>query len=362
MSTLTIDIRMLHHSGIGTYLRNLVPSVAGALNDLNINLLGNEEELQEYSWSRGKNINIINCTSNIYSLTEQMELLKKTPSRTDVFWSPHINIPLMFRGKLLVTVHDAFFLANPQFVWGFHKQLYARFMFNTLSRKATHIITPSNFTKKELQHYLKLDVDKVSTIYNGVQEGWFHLTKEEFPNNKPYLLYVGNVKPHKNLKALLIGFDIIKEKIKHDIIIVGKKDGFITGDDEIAHMASTMGDRVKFTGYITDDELKQYYVHADALVFPSIYEGFGLPPIEAMACGCPSIVSKAASIPEICDSATLYFDPFNPQDIASKIEMLVNDNNLRNDIVQKGLSRARQFLWDKSAKETIGVIEEVLSS
>jgi glycosyltransferase involved in cell wall biosynthesis len=162
------------------------------------------------------------------------------------------------------------------------------------------------------------------------------------------------------LKTLIETFGLIKDDVPHDLVIVGRREGFITGDETVVAEAATLGDRVRFTGYVGDDLLRQYFAHADALVLPSLYEGFGLPPLEAMACRCPVIVSNAASLPEVCGDAALYCDPHDPTDIADKIRQLTNDMNLQDALRQRGLERAKQFTWEKCAQETLAVIREVL--
>jgi len=361
-SLLYIDIRMLDNSGIGTYIKN---TITFAIEQLKYNykfiLLVSRKQDFNLKVQKLNEYKIIMCDSKIYSLYEQYELKRNIQNHIDIFWSPHYNIPLLYKGKLLVTIHDVFHLAMPQYVKGLHKKMYARFMFNAVKKKASKIICVSNFTKNELIRLVGVDEKKIKVIHNGVDGSWFNITKTIKPNDKPYLLYVGNVKPHKNLNNLLNAFDLIKDCIPHDVIIVGKKEGFITGDKKLFDKASEFGNRVKFTGYVTDEVLKQYYVHAACFVFPSFYEGFGLPPLEAMAVGCPVIVSNVASLPEVCGDAALYCDPYNPEDIAEKIKLLIENPSLQEELRQKGLERAKLFTWEKCAKETMAVIEEVLN-
>lgn len=358
MSNVIVDSRMIKSSGIGTYIFNLNKEIFEIPNNYKFHLLLNEDE--EIHEKREK-YKFIKFNAPIYSINEQYELLKLIKFNTDIFWSPHYNIPLFYKGKLLVTIHDVFHLAMPQYVKGLHKKMYAKFMFNAVKKKANKIICVSNFTKNELIRLVGVDEKKIKVIHNGVDKSWFDIIKKDSPHNRPYLLYVGNVKPHKNLNNLLNAFDLIKDCIPHDVIIVGKKEGFITGDKKLFDKALKFGDRVHFTGFVEEEILKQYYVHADALVFPSFYEGFGLPPLEAMAVGCPVIVSNAASLPEVCGDAALYCDPYSPKDIADKIKLLIANPSLQEELRQKGLERAKLFTWEKCAKETMAVIEEVLN-
>jgi len=353
---LTIDLRMINASGIGTYIKNVVPLVINELDGVNFTLLGNLKELELID----KKVNKVEFTSPIYTPREQLEFLKKVPKETSLLWVPHINIPIFYRKKLLVTVHDIFHIANPDYVKGLHRKLYAKTLYKSVRNHAEAIICVSEFTKKEFCKLLHHDKNNIYTIHNGIDPSWRDIPKMSRLHEKPYLLFVGNVKPHKNLKNLLIAYKKVMNNIPHDLVIVGKKEGFITGDNEILKMAEPLGSRVHFTGFVSDNELKQYYKSADALVFTSFYEGFGLPPLEAMACGCPVISSNAASLPEVCGDAASFVNPYEPDDIADKIRLLTHDQDLRKQLISKGLERINLFSWRKSAKKTSSVIERVL--
>ena len=361
MSKITIDLRMIKASGIGTYLYNLIPRIIKEKPQDKFVLLGMEKNLREIPWTDQSNITIRNCTSGIYTIQEQIELIRNIPVDTNLFWSPHYNIPLRYRGKLLVTVHDLFHLAMPQMVPGIHKKFYAKLMFSQVSSKADAIICISKFTKKELVRLTHCKEAKIHLVYNGTNEFRHNIEKECSPYPKPFLLFVGNVKPNKNLVNLVKAFDLIKNKIPHDLVIVGKKEGFITSDDAVFKIASQLGARISFTGYIDDATLIQYYKHSVALVFPSIYEGFGLPPLEAMACDCPAIVSNKASLPEVCGDAALYCEPLNYEDIAAKILDITNDQKLRETLVSNGRRRILLFTWEECAQKTLNIIENILT-
>lgn len=356
--SLSIDLRMLEHSGIGTYLKNLVPLVTEAFPKMIFNLLGDANCINKYDWCSSANIRVIHCQSPIYTVSEQIELLTKIPADNKLFWSPHFNIPVFYRGKLVVTIHDVFHLAMPQFVKGIHKKGYAKSMFWWIRRNADAVICDSVFTQKELIRYAGINAN---VVYLGINPRWFSIKREQKVHYRKYLLYVGNVKPHKNLVNLLLAYNIIKDRIpEYDLIIVGKKDGFITGDAEIEKMTKHLEGRVIFTGYVNDNMLCQYYVNAEVLIFPSLYEGFGLPPLEAMACCCPTIVSEAAALPEVCGDAAMYFNPYSCEDISKKILMLISKNDMKNVLKAKGLTQASKFTWEKCAFETCSVIEKVI--
>jgi glycosyltransferase involved in cell wall biosynthesis len=357
---ISIDARMLSHSGIGTYLVNLLPRIIDSLPDESFSLLGNSEEIRAVIKTQNARVTLIPCSASIYSIREQLELPRLIPKETKLFWSPHYNIPMLYKGRLLVTIHDVAHLAVPSSLGAWHKKAYAQLLFWQVRYKATAILTVSQFSKEEISRYIPSNNQSITVTHNGIDEAWFEVPKLQRPHERPYIIFVGNVKPHKNVQGLLEAFSLIKDKIPHNLVIVGKREGFISGDEGVAKQAEFLGQRVIFTGYVTDDVLKQYIAHAEALVLPSFYEGFGLPPLEAMACGCPVIVSNAASLPEVCGDAALYCDPHDPKDIAEKIKQLVENPSLQESLRQKGLEQAKRFTWEKCARETLAVIQKVL--
>lgn len=356
---ITIDARWLNTSGMGTYLRNILPGVVAAFPEKEFCLLGDKAALSTLEVANHSNVLLVEAKASMYSLAEQLELARKIPKETRLFWATHYNIPLLYRGKMLVTVYDLFHLAMPDLVGGLHKRLYAKIMFGAIRRRAAAVITISRFSKNELIRFAGESAQPIYPIHLGVADAWFHVPLSSRPYPNKYILYVGNVKPHKNLRALVKAFGSVCDKIPHDLVIVGKKEGFITGDEIVAKEAERLGGRVQFTGYVDDEMLRRYFAHAEALAFPSLYEGFGLPPLEAMAAGCPVLVSTAAALPEICGDAAVYCDPCRTEDIASKLLDLLMDEEMREELRRKGYERARTFTWDRCVSQTCDVICEL---
>ena len=359
VKTITIDVRMIHHSGIGTYIRNIVPYVLDS--SFEVRLLGDPQEIKQLGWDLLPNVRVLPTTEAIYSIGEQLHIPRKVTSDSDLLWVPHFNIPISYKGRLLVTVHDAFHLAMPHLLDGKLKKLYSRFLFKSVGKKANQVITVSNFSKQELHQHLGKQMP-VSTIYNGVAKDWFASEFAEVNEKKPYIVYVGNVKPHKNLRVLLDAFSRVADQIPHKLVIVGKKEGFVSGDATFLERSSALGDRISFTGYVSDDVLKSYIHHAEVLVFPSLYEGFGLPPLEAMACGTPTLVSTAASIPEVCAAGAVYFDPHDDVELSEQLVRLLNNKSLQQEMVKKGREQVQQFTWSRSAEQHLKVIEELIAT
>jgi glycosyltransferase involved in cell wall biosynthesis len=359
-----VDMRMAAQSGIGRYVTELVSRMVPG-SGIDWKLIGDADVIRravpESANDGGGRTEIVPLLTPIYTAREQITIPRAIPSRTGLFWSPHYNIPIFRGGRLLVTVHDVLHLARPRFVEGAHRRAYARLMFGAVSRKATRIICVSEHTASEVMRYTGVSASRIRVIHNGVTPGWGAPSSEP-TETPPYLLAVGNVKPHKNLGVLMAAFEAMRDEIRHDLVIVGRKDGFQTGDANVVQRAAGMGGRVRFTGEVSDAELGRYLRNADALVFPSLYEGFGLPPLEAMAAGCPVVCSNAASLPEVCGGAALYFDPTNPLELVARLRELLSDPALADDLRARGRERAALFSWERCAEETRKVLEEALVS
>lgn len=351
---IAIDLRMMRSSGIGTYVRNVIPGIVREFSGrYDLCILCPEEWVSREDWASGSKVKVIDFKDPIYSMREQVSLSRLIPHDTRLFWSPHYNIPLLYRGKLLVTIHDVGHLAMPEFIRGIEKRFYAKFMFHQVSRKADAIICVSSFTASELEKYAGVKADKISVIHLGT--GPLGLSAREIdsaPHSRPYVLHVGNVKPNKNISTLIKAFSSIRGRIPHDLVIVGRKEGFITGDPDALSLASIIPNRVHFTGDVPDDDLRRFYRHAAALIMPSLYEGFGLPPLEAMAHGCPTAVAQCSSLPEICGDASIYFDPRSVDGMAGSIEEIVSNEDLREELIRKGRERVKSFTWERCIERT----------
>lgn len=351
-----IDARMIYSSGIGTVIENLLRRIIFERKDWEFILIGNVVDLKKFSFGTLNNVEIIECSAPIYSLREQLDFLKVIPSNLDVLWVPHYNIPVFYFGKMVVTVHDLAHLALPEISSNFLKKSYAELLFRIISIKAKKIVCVSKFTINEFKSYVpSLNLNKVELIYNGVDKKWFDIPFRKKIYSKPFFLYVGNIKPHKNLRRLILAYKKIMNIVDADLILIGKKDGFITGENNIADLTIGCEDRIIFTGFLPDLDLHQFVSQAKALVFPSLYEGFGLPPLEAMAAGCPVLTSRKASIPEVCGDAVLYCDVENISDIAEKMQMILSLNIDKKKMVEQ----ASSFDWDKSSAKLMDIFEEV---
>ena len=359
LKKICIDCRMINSSGIGTYIRNIIPEVINEFNDVKFYLLGNESKILNSNLFKFKNIEIIEFEAPIYSIKEQIIYPFIIPKDVQLFWSIHYNFPVFYKGNLLVTIMDVAHLALDEFNSSIIKSLYANFMFKQIASRASSLIYISKFSKKQFNEYVGKPLGNEFVTLLGVGDGWFNIPEENLNIlSKPYILSVGNVKPHKNLGRLIDAFKKISHKINHKLVIVGKNEGFITGDNTLKDKIKGLNDRIIFTGEVGESELKQYFKNADIFVFPSLYEGFGLPPLEAMASGLPVISSPNASLTEVCGDAAIYFNPNSAEDLAEKLLNIIIDKELRNTHIVRGKNRAKKFTWRRPRSQTINIIHE----
>jgi glycosyltransferase involved in cell wall biosynthesis len=352
--TLAIDLRWIDSSGVGVYIKGIMPGIVESLSDRSIVGIGDLSRLEEFAWSRAPNVRLVSCRAGRYSLAEQIQLPLAIPGSADLFFSPYYSIPLLYRGPLVVTVHDMSHLIVPEIAGDFKKRLYAQTMFRALRKRASVIFTVSNFSKSEL---LRLTTgpreDNIIPTHLGISAEWYGAAQLPRIHHRPYFIYVGNIKPYKNLGRLVEAFLKIKDRVSQDLVIVGQSEGLITGESaEFFERVRGSGERIRLTGFISHQELLSLVGHAHALIMPSLYEGFGLPPIEAMAAGVPVAVAYAASLPEVCGDAALYFDPLSIDDIALKLVEIASDLELRSDLRKRGLDRSRLFSWDQCSTKT----------
>jgi len=299
--------------------------------------------------------------SSYYTLAEQVELPLRCPPNTDVFWAPHYNVPLFLGRPMIVTVHDVCHLALPEATGGWLKQRYARAMFSHVGKSARSILFDSEFSRTELGRFAT-PRGRTAVAPLGVDESWFcaRAHAPQRPLGEPYLVYVGNWKRHKNIPALLRAFKQAMSRIAHKLVLIGRSEG-LNADAAIDRELSALGDRAVTTGEISASELRRWVAHADALVTTSLYEGFGLPPLEAMAAGCPCLVSEAGALPEVCGDAALYCDPRDENGVALRIVEIATDAALRSRLVESGRARASEFTWERCASVTLAELDRAVA-
>lgn len=346
-----VDARMLKMSGIGTYIKNLMK------NDCYDIALGNKEDILETG--KIKEENIIEFNQKIYGIKEQLKFPYKKLRKLnpDILHVPHYNVPIFYGGKMVVTIHDLTHLKCKEFLPNKFAYYYAKIMLWIAIKKASKIIVVSENTKKDILEYYKVAPEKIEVIYNGVSKEFYKKEKNEIeylydkysiPKNSKKIMYVGNLKPHKNLERLLEAFSKIKDKSNLSLILVGKA---FENYNVLGKKEEELGikDKVIHTGEIQPSEIVNFYNLADVFVFPSIYEGFGLPIIESLACGTKVACSKSSSMPEVGGTLVEYFDPYNIDEMKEKIEKSLENQDLDMEKVETWL---KNFDWSESANKT----------
>jgi glycosyltransferase involved in cell wall biosynthesis len=348
---LFIDARMLDHSGIGVYLASVLPSVLPRCAELQPVLLVTPQQQACARELVGNTTEIVPWPAAPLSMAE----LRPPPGIAfgDVWWSPHFNVPLPSTIPLVVTLHDLLPLNQVGLRSSWHKRLAVRMWMLAIRRRALRVICVSEFTRQEAVRLAHLEPSRVDVVHNGVDSAWTTgIGSTASTETVPYLLFVGLVKPHKNLLGLLHAFKIVAPIIPHSLIVVGRHTGLRDIDEAALALAACLGPRVELVENVSRIRLAQLVVGADLLVQPSFYEGFGFPPLEAMAAGTPVLAARAGAMPEICGEAALYCDPCSADDIASRILELIRNPGLRSQMRDRGLERVRHFTWEACAQAT----------
>jgi glycosyltransferase involved in cell wall biosynthesis len=357
VTNVAVDVRMASHGGIGVYVQEVLPRVVRARPQWSFTLLGDPDAATAFGWDKLPNARLKRCRAPYYSIAEQVELPLRCLNGTDVYWTPHYNIPVLMRHPTVVVVHDVCHLALPEITGGWAKQTYARFMFSRVAKTAAGIIFDSEFSRAEMARF-STTRGRTAVGPLAVDESWFNVRARHPnpPTGGPYLVYVGNWKRHKNVPTLLRAFKRVLHRIPHRLVLVGQREG-LNSDGEIAREVASLGDRVLHVGEMKHADVQPWVAHADALVTTSLYEGFGLPPVEAMAAGVPCMVSNAGSIPEVCGEAALYCDPRDEGDVAARIVEIATDQALRRRLIELGRPRARNFTWERCAAATLEMLD-----
>lgn len=277
----------------------------------------------------------------------------------DILFCPDIAVPILNlppQLKVVVTVHDLRWKYLPE-ASKWHLNKYLDFLLSNAVKKATALVAVSNYTKKSIIEYFPQARDKIDVVYEFICKDKFKFLN--MPRKKK-ILFVGTISRHKNIHGILKAFLKIHDKIPHNLIIAGEEVPVLQTTKEMKECLNLIPpDRVEFTGFLSDDRLIKLYNESDFFVFPSFYEGFGLPPLEAMACGLPVLVSNVTSLPEVCGDAALYCDPYANDDIAKKMLELAVDDGVKESMRQKGFQRVGQFNSDEAAKRLIEIFRKM---
>jgi glycosyltransferase involved in cell wall biosynthesis len=362
--TVAIDARWLV-GGIGTYTMNLLQGLHGHPNGVEIQAIVRQADTAsvERFCTRTKVVDV-----PIYTVLEQL-LIPRAAHRCDLLHVPHFNVPLLHRGPLLVSIMDVIHLSSPAYSGNVGTHLYVRPMLKAAARKAEHVVTVSEYSKNEIIDALKIPGSKITVIPCGVgAEFGAHCRCQGIRDvagilgiESPYILYVGNLKPHKNVPVLLRAFAQLRKNknLPHSLLIIGDDLRWRRSVVEECCRLGIRGSTI-FVPYVSQELLPKLYATADLLVLPSKVEGFGLPVLEAMACGTPVVASRAASLPEVAGDAALYFDPDQPEELAEQMERILQTSAIQSELRAKGLQRAKEFTWQKSTRRHIELYHRLL--
>jgi glycosyltransferase involved in cell wall biosynthesis len=279
----------------------------------------------------------------------------------DVLLSPTTHGSFLLKNQV-ITIHDLLSLRYNNI--SLHQRIYFKFLLPMLIRRSRLIITVSETTKKDIIEFFKCPEEKIRVIYNGYDDNRYYFNSaqenrfEEKYNLKNYLLAVGPTYPHKNFERLLQAYQNLSPytREKHPLVIAGGKKKYCQHLQQLVKETG-LENNVHFLGYVPIDLMQPLYREAVAMIFPSLYEGFGIPLLEAMACGCPVISSNTSSMPEVCADAAHYFDPLNARELTSAMEKILADNSYRKFLKEKGLERSRLFSWKQTAQSLKNIIE-----
>jgi len=361
---IAIDARKLRDYGIGTYVRNLLRHLSRLDRATEYVVLCRLDDCFEVQ-QLGENFRAVPESAPGYSVREQVLIPRDLRrERADLFHSPHYVLSPLTPCKSVVTIHDCIHLRFPQYLP--NQRLgyaYAKSFLWLATHRSNRILTVSEASKRDILEYFNVPPQKIDVIYNGIDERFGNppadedvvRVRERYQLDDPFILYAGNIKPHKNLGRLIEAFHVLRasgsefESVK--LVIIG---------DEIAKYAALrhavhrhkLHKHVRFFGFVPARTLAILYRLAAVFVFPSLYEGFGLPPLEAMASGTPVVTSNVSSLPEVAGDAAILVDPYDVSSIVDGVRRVLTDPVLADELRQKGLARARDFSWERSVART----------
>ena len=368
-----VDARKLVDFGIGSYIRHLLEAIS------------RRPEAERYRFRvytrkadrealppLPANFEVVLEDSPGYSLAELTRFaFRLLRDRLDLFHATHYVLPPL-KSRAVVTIHDIIHLLYPQFLPNRAALIYARVMIRRALTRADRIITVSYNSKRDLVDYFGISPSRVEVIYNGVSPRFRPDVPEEerarvagkYGLARPYLLFLGGEKPHKNAQNVVRAFAEARRRrpdLPHSLVLAGPMPASTARIDALI-AALDVGQSIVRPGRIAEEDLPGLFAGAEVLLYPTLYEGFGLPVVEAMACGTPVLTSSTSALQEIAGGYAYLVDPLDVDAIARGIVLLTTDPKVRSDFVELGRKRARDFSWDKAAERTLEVYGEALAA
>lgn len=365
-----LDCRKAQDFGIGTYIRGLVGGLAEIDFETRYRLLVSPEG-REALGPLPENFELVAEPSRVYSVREQLALpWRLSRLKLDLYHATHYVLPLYVPARVVVTIHDIIHVLFPEFLpnrLAFH---YARRMILRSLERGDRIVAVSERTRSDLVDYFRVDGEKIEVVYNGVDARFRERLAEadrrallaRLGLTGQYLLFVGNPKPHKNLDRVLEAYARVHERSGGEpppLVCVGAREAEIFKLRRQAERLG-LGERVRFLGFVEDAVLPALYQGATLLLYPTLYEGFGLPVAEAMASGTPVVTSSTSALEEIGRGAAELVDPLDVEALAGAILRLLANAGARQDLAERGLKRSQKFQWQLAALRTRAIYQEVL--
>lgn len=307
--------------------------------------------------------------------------MRKNPP--DILFIPAHTLPLIHPKKSIVMIHDLGFRHNPE-LYPLRQKLYHNFVINFVTKHASHILTPSEFVKQDIIKTFHYPAEKITAIHHGYDQNLYqprHPANHPTLQHQPYIFYIGRLETKKNIIGLLEAFRLLRTQSTILSTDSSKKGTLISetkippvklvlagkpshGYDQIRQKIDSLGELKKDVielGYVPEEEVPTWLSNAALFSFATLFEGFGIPVIQAMACGTPVVASNVTSLPEIAGDAALLVDPHNPQLIAQAFAQILTDSDLKADLINKGYKRAQEFTWQKTAGRTLEAIQKVIN-
>ena len=367
-----IDARMygVGFTGIGRYTAELIEQLSKQDSDNEYVLFMRKEAFDSFKVPNGRFKKVL-ADFKHYSLGEQFgfnALLKK--EKLDLMHFTHFNAPVFYNKPFVVTIHDLTLTFFPgKKMNHFLQRMAYHWVINNVTKKAKKIIAVSQHTKKDLVETLHISEDKISVIYNGVTAKFGGTEPTSRPEmmkelglSRPYFLYTGVWRDHKNIVGLIKAFAKFNEEVgrQYELVITGPHNPtYHEVPDTVKELDAE--EDIHLVGLVSEENIYALYLNALAYVFPSFYEGFGLPPLEAMQCGTPVVASNVSAVPEICgEGNALYFDPYDVDDMAAKMKQVVADPGLRQKLIDNGRERVKFFSWEKMTAEVLDIYNKTL--
>jgi glycosyltransferase involved in cell wall biosynthesis len=366
-----IDARKLLDFGIGTYIRNVLIELHRLDAEMSYVVLCRSRDVASLRALLPR-FHVVAEDAEPYSFGEQLRIpLRLRREAVDLVHEPHYVLPPLTRCRSVVTIHDCIHLMFPQYLPNRLGYYYARTLMWTATRQAARILTVSEASRRDILRFFNVPPEKVQVIHNAIDarfltapdEATTERVRQRYQLDHPFVLYVGNIKPHKNIERMIDAFGRARPNGPPGLklVIIGDEVSRYPSLRQMVHRQK-LDKHVRFLGFQPQETLASFYRLSGAFVFPSLYEGFGLPPLEAMACGTPVITSNVSSLPEIAGDAALLVDPYDIDAIARAIVQVFADRPLRDSLIARGHARVRQFSWADSVARIRRAYRDVLGA